>query len=73
VKKSIFFLQSQEKVLYFILGKRKSAKSFIFYNKQMWHKIIQDKQNELKNLSIKPRDYYFDPQLLELNKIISFI
>ena len=57
----------------FIIESIKNIKSFTLYSKQMWHKIIQDRQNELRNMQIKPRDYYFDQQLLELNKIITFI
>lgn len=39
----------------------------------MFKEIIADGQNKLRNLEVKSRNYVFDEDLLNLNKIISFI
>lgn len=39
----------------------------------MYSQIIKDNQEKLKNLKLKKRDYIFYDEILNLNKIISFI
>ena len=39
----------------------------------MYSQIIKDNQLKLKNLKLKKRDYVFYDEILELNKIVSFI
>ena len=39
----------------------------------MYSQIIKDNQEKLKNLNLKKRDYVFYDEILNLNKIISFI
>jgi hypothetical protein len=39
----------------------------------MFSQIIKDNQEKIKNLNLKKRDYVFYDEILELNKIISFI
>ena len=39
----------------------------------MFSQIIKDNQEKLKNLKLKKRNYSFEEEILELNKIISFI
>lgn len=39
----------------------------------MFSKIIKDNREKIKNLNLKKRDYVFYDELLDLNKIISFI
>jgi hypothetical protein len=39
----------------------------------MYSQIIKDNQEKLKNLKFKKRDYIFYDEILDLNKIISFI
>jgi hypothetical protein len=39
----------------------------------MFSQIIKDNQEKIKNLNLKKRDYVFYDEILDLNKIISFI
>jgi len=39
----------------------------------MFSQIIKDNQEKIKNLTLKNRDYVFYNEILDLNKIISFI
>ena len=39
----------------------------------MFTDIIKDNQERLKTLNLKKRNYSFDDDILNLNKIISFI
>ncbi len=39
----------------------------------MFSQIIKDNQEKIKNIDFKKRDYVFYDELLDLNKIISFI
>jgi len=39
----------------------------------MYSQIIKDNQEKLKNINLKKRDYIFYDEILNLNKIVSFI
>ncbi len=39
----------------------------------MYSQLIKDNQEKIKNINLKPRDYIFFDEILNLNKIISFI